>query len=75
MDASKEVESEDEENLMGATEDDYEEAAAMIYTVTFKCIDATKTPKSQAALKTTGELLASGNHVPVDLFPQAAESL
>ena len=39
-----EVESEDEENLMEDTEDDYEEAAAMTHTVTFKCISATKTP-------------------------------
>ena len=67
LDTSKEVESEDEENLIEDTENDHEEVT---HTVTFKCIGATKTPESQVALKTISELLASGNHVPVDLFPE-----
>ena len=67
LDTSKEVESEDKENLIEDTENDHEEVT---HTVTFKCIGATKTPESQVALKTISELLASGNHVPVDLFPE-----
>ena len=73
LDASREFESED------GKDDDYEsdsqsneEAAAvpMTHTVTFKCIGATKTRELQIALKTVSDILASGNHVPVELFPE-----
>ena len=69
LDTSKEVDNEREET---ESDSDHEAVAATrgTHTVTFKCIGATKTPESQEALKTVSELLASGNHVPVDLFPE-----
>ena len=72
LDTSKEVESEDNEREETESDSDHEAVAATrgTHTVTFKCIGATKTPELQGALKTASELLASGNHVPVDLFPE-----
>ena len=69
LDTSNEEEYED--NKEEETERD--EAVASdrgTHTVNFKSIGATETPQSQEALKTVGQLLASGHHVPVDVFPE-----
>ena len=52
------------------TDNDPPAATSVTHTITFKWIGATKTLGAQAALKKVSELLASGNHVPVELFPE-----
>ena len=72
LDTSKESDSEsDEKDAESDTQTDEEAATVPItHTVTFKYIGATKTDESRETLKAVSELLASGNHVPVDLFPE-----
>ena len=68
LDTLREVESED--NKMEETESDSDhEAVAAIrgtHTVTFKCYKDIQVARSSEDC----ELLASGNHVPLDLFPE-----
>ena len=56
------------------TDNDPAAATPVTHKVTFKCIDATNTPEAQVALENVSELLASGHHVPVELFPEPQNS-